>query len=64
MAEMKTVTVVPLIGLNYPTWKVQCCTALMKDDLWGIVNESERPPDETTQADKYAQSLLQEEIEH
>ena len=54
MAEMKTVTIVPLIGSNYPTWKVQCRMALMKDGLWGIVNESERPPDETTQADKYA----------
>ena len=54
MAEMKTVTIVPLIGSNYPTWKVQCRMALMKDGLWGIVNESERPPDETSQADKYA----------
>lgn len=54
MAEMKTVTIVPLIGSNYPTWKVQCRMALMKDGLWGIVNESERPPDESSQADKYA----------
>ena len=54
MAEMKTITIVPLIGSNYPTWKVQCRMALVKDGLWGIVNESERPPDETTQADKYA----------
>ena len=53
MAEIKTVTVVPLIGSNYPTWKAQCRMALMKDGLWGIVNESERPPEEN-QADKYA----------
>jgi len=53
MAEMKTVTIVPLIGSNYPTWKVQCRMALMKDGLWGIVNESKRHPEET-QADKYA----------
>ena len=53
MAEMKTVTIIPLIGSNYPTWKVQCHMALMRDGLWGIVNESERPPEEN-QADKYA----------
>ena len=23
---------------NYPTWKLQCQMALMKDALWGIVN--------------------------
>ena len=55
MAKMKTVMIVPLVGSNYPTWKVQCRMALMRDGhgLWGIVNESERPPEEN-QADKYA----------
>ena len=48
MAEMKTVSIVPLNGKNYPTWKVQCRMALMKDGLWGIargiVSETERDP--------------------
>ena len=36
-SDLKTVTVVPLNGLNYSTWKVQCRMALLKDGLWGIV---------------------------
>ena len=49
MAEMKTVSIVPLNGKNYPTWKVQCRMAavhqaLVKDGLWGIVSETERDP--------------------
>ena len=44
MAEMKTLSIVPLNGKNYPTWKVQCRMALMKDGLWGIVSETERDP--------------------
>ena len=32
-SESKTVTVVPLNGANYPTWKVQCRMTLMKDGL-------------------------------
>ena len=47
MAEMKAVSIVPLNGKNYPTWKVQCRMALMKDGLWGIVNGSERDPGES-----------------
>lgn len=43
-SDSKTVTVVPLTGKNYATWKVQCQMALMKDGLWTIVNESEDPP--------------------
>ena len=52
-SESKTVTVIPLNGSNYPTWKVQCRMALMKDGLWSIVSGSERPPD-IAEADKYA----------
>lgn len=52
MAESKTATVVPLNNSNYPTWKVQCRMALMKDGLWGIVNGMETPPD-SAQADKF-----------
>lgn len=46
MAEMKTVSIVPLNGKNYPTWKVQCRMALMKDGLWAIVNKTEVDPGE------------------
>ena len=44
MAEAKSVSVVPLNGSNYATWKLQCQMALMKGDLWGIVNETETTP--------------------
>ena len=48
MSEMKTVSIVPLNGTNYPTWKLQC---RMKDGLRGIVNGSENAPNP---ADKHA----------
>ena len=41
MAEVKTVSFVPLNGKNYPTWKVQCRMTLTKDGLWGIIDETE-----------------------
>ena len=56
MAESKTVTVVSLNGSNYPTWKVQCRMALMKDRLWGIVNETETTPSQT-HGEKYAKFM-------
>ena len=43
MAELKT-AIVPLNGKNYPTWKVQCRMALVKDSLWGIVSGKEAAP--------------------
>ena len=46
MAESRTVAIVPLKGSNYPTWKVQCRMALVKDGLWSIVNGTEAIPDE------------------
>ena len=53
MAESKTtVMVVPLSGKNYPTWKVQCRMALMKDGLWNIVKGTKTPPP-TTETEKY-----------
>ena len=52
-SESKTVTVIPLNGSNYATWKVQCRMALMKDGLWSIVDGSEACPDSTTEVDKY-----------
>ena len=42
--ESRNVRMVPLNGGNYPTWKLQCQMALMKEDLWGIVNETEDTP--------------------
>ncbi len=53
MAESKTVTLVPLNGSNYGTWKVQCRMALVKDGLWSIVSGSETAP-ASTEAEKYA----------
>ena len=53
MAESRTVAVVPLNGSNYPTWKVQCRMALMKDGLWNIVNGTETAPS-ATDADRHA----------
>ncbi len=44
MAESRTVTVVPLNGTNYPTWKIQCRMALMKEGLWEIVTCQETTP--------------------
>lgn len=50
MAEMKTVAIVPLNGLN---WKVQCRMALMKDGVWSIVNGSETPLEEAGEASQH-----------
>ena len=46
MAEVRSTAVVPLNGKNYPTWKVQCRMALIKDGLWGIVDGTESIPGE------------------
>ena len=46
MAEVRSTAVVPLNGKNYPTWKVQCRMALIKDGLWGIVDGTEAIPGE------------------
>ena len=52
MAEVKTVSIAPLNGSNYPTWKLQCKMALMKDGLWTIVDGTESPPTEH-ETDRY-----------
>ena len=54
MAESRTVVVIPLNGSIHRTWKVQCKMALMKENLWKIVEGSERAPDAEAQADLYA----------
>ena len=45
MAEVKA-SIVPLNQTNYPTWKVQCRIALMKEGLWSIVDGTETAPPE------------------
>ena len=50
----KSVTLIPLSGANYPTWKIQCQMTLMKDGLWGIVNGSETAPADGNLAEKFA----------
>ena len=52
MAEVKTVSIAPLNGSSYPTWKLQCKMALMKDGLWTIVDRTESPPTEH-ETDRY-----------
>jgi len=56
-AESISVTIVPLLGSNYPTWRVQCRMALMKEGLWNIVNGSETAPQEEN-ADAHAKFLV------
>lgn len=53
MAEStRLLAVTPLNGTNYPTWKIQCRMALMREGLWGIVTGEETRP--TTGADQIA----------
>ena len=43
-------SITPLKGSNYPTWKVQCKMALMREGLWQIVNGTETRPDDMGEA--------------
>ena len=43
-------TVVPLSSTNYSMWKIQCKMALIRDGLWGIVNEMQTAPTERAEA--------------
>ena len=52
MADSKSVAVVPLKGANYPTWKIQCKMALMKEGLWRIVTGEETAPDRGTESER------------
>ena len=47
--ETKLVNLVPLNGTNYATWKVQCKIALIRDDVWNIVNGTEIVSDSRTE---------------
>ena len=54
MAESRSVTVVPLRGDNYPTWKIQSRMALMKEGLWRIVTGEETAPETEAERAKFA----------
>ena len=55
--EIKLVNLVPLNGTNYATWKVQCKMALIRDDVWNIVNGTEIVPDSRTEMGLHAKYL-------
>ena len=59
MADAKAVSIVPLSGTNYPTWKVQCRMALIREGQWGIVTGTEECPDSATDADKHVKYMAQ-----
>ena len=49
--------IVGLNGANYPTWKVQCRMALIREGLWGIVSGT----DEEAEADKRAKFMARKD---
>ena len=51
--KQKTAVIVPLNGLNYATWRVQCQMALIRDGLWRIVNETEQAPGHDAPTDNH-----------
>ena len=56
MAESlkSAVTVSQLNGSNYGTWKIQCKMALVKDGLWGVVDNTDPAPSVSDSEDKKA----------
>ncbi len=59
-SDTKSTTVITLNGKNYPTWKIQCKMALMRDGLW-IVSGTERVPDPARDADKHVKYVARKE---
>ena len=53
MASETRIAVIPLKGVNYATWKIQVKMALVKENLWCLVDGSESPP-EASESDKLA----------
>ena len=51
---------ISIVALNYPTWKVQCRMALIREGLWGIVSETEECPDRA-EADKHAKFMARKD---
>lgn len=54
-SDVKTVSNTPLIGSNYPTWKLPCRMPLIRDGLRRIVNgtDPEPPEEEAARQTKY-----------
>ena len=42
--SVKTLSIIPLNEKNFATWKIQVKMALMRENLWGIVNGAEALP--------------------
>ena len=59
--ETKLVNLVPLNGINYATWKVQCKMALIRDGVWNIVNGTEIVPNSRTEMGLHAKYLLRKD---
>ena len=51
MATSTHCELIKLNGDNYPAWQLQLRMALVRDDLWGIVNGSEAAEGEAATAD-------------
>ena len=49
--KLKLVSMVPLKQRNYATWKLQCQMMLMKENLWGIISQTENPPGDSVSVD-------------
>ena len=50
-------SIVALNGESYPTWKLRCKMALVREGLWGLVFGTEECPDPTTEAKKHTNYL-------
>ena len=59
--EGRHVSVVALKGENYPTWKLQCKMALVKEGLWGFISGTEDCPDQETEAEKHKKYLARKD---
>ena len=55
--EGKHTLVIALNGEDYPTWKLQCKMALVREGLWGIVAGTEECPNRDTEAEKHAKYI-------
>lgn len=53
MAAENYFSVIPLNDRNYSTWKVQVKMALLYENLWGFISDSEVAPDATADPGKY-----------
>ena len=53
----KAVSIIPLKGTNYPSWKLQHTMVLVREGLWGIVAGTEKAPDTMTEVDKHAKYM-------